>query len=175
MNSSGFAGFSPGDRGGEPFRVAVRPASDLDIPAILEVNDLAGRPANTMESLAAAISDPGRLVVAATVDGRLAGWAKTHYWDHADGAAPAGHYLGGVTVLQALRRRGVATSLTNARLDWIWERSGTAWYVVNAGNLPSIELHRQWGFSEAARASRFHTTTFTGGTGLLMRARRPGR
>lgn len=101
------------------------------------------------------------------------GWGKTHYWDKPDGAAPVGHYLGGIVIRPELRRRGLATALTQTRLDWIWARAGEAFYVVNASNLSSIELHRQWGFAEAARAPRCHTTGFTGGVGLLMRAVRP--
>jgi hypothetical protein len=55
---------------------------------------------------AAAMSDPNRHVVVATVEGAVIGWGKTHYWDHDDGPALSGHYLGGVTVLPAWRRRG---------------------------------------------------------------------
>lgn len=176
VDHRGFAEFAPGDGGVVPVSVTVRRATKLDIPGILDVNNQAGRPANTAESLGLTITDPDRLVVVATIrDGHaagLAGWAKTHYWDHPDGAAPAGHYLGGVTVLPEDRRRGVATALTDARLDWIWKRSATAWYVVNADNLSSIALHRRWGFSEVARSTRFHTTNFTGGVGLLMKAER---
>ncbi|WP_287929785.1 N-acetyltransferase [Arthrobacter sp.] len=172
METRGFATFAPGDGGVAPLGVTVRPATDLDIPGILDINARAGRPANTAGSLALAIEDPGRLVVVANASGGMAGWAKTHYWDHPDAAAPSGHYLGGVTVLPEDRRRGVATALTDARLDWIWQRSDAAWYVVNVDNLPSIALHRRWGFSEAARAPQFHTTQFTGGVGLLMKAER---
>ncbi|MDQ0276220.1 ribosomal protein S18 acetylase RimI-like enzyme [Arthrobacter silviterrae] len=171
--SRSFAEFAPEAGGVAPLRVTVRPASDADIPGILNINNQAGRPANTADSLAFAISDPGRLVVVATMAGEMSGWAKTHHWGYPDGEAPAGHYLGGVTVLPEVRRRGVAAALTDARLDWIWQRSETAWYVVNADNLASIALHRRWGFAEAARAPSFHTAQFSGGVGLLMRAVRP--
>jgi aminoglycoside 6'-N-acetyltransferase I len=173
MDSRGFADFTPRHGGVAPLSVAVRPASDLDIPGILEVNDQAGRPANTAVSRARALADPGRLVVIATVAGKMAGWAKTHFWDHPDGAAPAGHYLGGVTVHPDVRRRGVAVALTEARLNWIWQRSDAAWYVVNLDNVASIALHLRWGFCEVARGPNFHTTQFSGGVGLLMRAGRP--
>jgi aminoglycoside 6'-N-acetyltransferase I len=105
------------------------------------------------------------------VNDEIIGWGKTHFWSYADGPAPAGHYLGGVTVSPESRRQGIARALTQARLDWIWDRSDAAWYVVNPDNLASIELHRQWGFIEVARAARLHTTNFTGGTGLLFRAK----
>ncbi|MCO4262536.1 GNAT family N-acetyltransferase [Pseudarthrobacter sp. MDT3-26] len=105
-------------------------------------------------------------------DGRRC--ASRRYWDDDDGPAPSGHYLAGVTVLPAWRRRGVGAALTEARLRWVWARASEAWYVVNADNLVSIELHRRWNFTEMARGPRFHTTTFTGGLSLLMCAAAPG-
>ncbi|WP_298461300.1 GNAT family N-acetyltransferase [uncultured Cellulomonas sp.] len=128
-----------------------------------------------VESLAAAVVDPERLVVVATSGEELVGWAKTHYWDWSDGPAGAGHYLGGVTVDTPWRRRGVAAALTEARMEWIGERADAAWYVVNGRNLASVALHRAWGFEEVARASRFHTVEFTGGVGILFRAALPRR
>lgn len=119
-----------------------------------------------------ALYDANRLVVVALTGGHMAGWAKTHYWEKTDGAAPAGRYLGGVDVAPGHRRRGVGTVLTDARLDWIWQRSADAWYVVNVQNQASIEIHHRWNFVEVARGPRFHTTAFTG-TGLLMHAQRP--
>ncbi|MFC9771476.1 MULTISPECIES: GNAT family N-acetyltransferase [unclassified Pseudarthrobacter] len=153
----------------------VRPAEEGDLPGILDTDRQSGRNPSTLASLAAALSDPNRLVVVAESGGEVVGWGKTHYWDYPDGPAPAGHYLGGVTVRPPQRRHGVGAALTAARLHWIWDRTPDAWYVVNAGNTASIGLHSAWGFVEVARAARFHTTTFDGGTGLLLRAHRPGR
>jgi hypothetical protein len=47
-----------------------------------------------------------------------------------------------------------------------------AWFVVNARNRASIALHERWHFDEVARGGRFPSTTFTGGVGILLRARR---
>ncbi|WP_284983553.1 GNAT family N-acetyltransferase [Arthrobacter sp. efr-133-TYG-118] len=157
----------------------VRPAKRSEVADILDVEAQAARSLPDAARLAAAIDDDGRLVVVASAHGTsgagsLLGWGKTHFWDHDDGAAPEGHYLGGVTVRPEHRRGGIGTALTQARLDWIWQRAPEAWYVVNASNVASIELHRRWGFVEVARASSFHTTTFDGGVGILMRARRSG-
>jgi aminoglycoside 6'-N-acetyltransferase I len=144
-----------------------------DIASILEVQSLSGRPMPTVASLEAAIDDGARLVLVARLDGVLAGWGKTHFFALGDGLAPAGHYLGGVTVAPSWRRHGLATALTQERLEWIWQRADEAWYVVNPHNRASIALHSRWGFVEAARAPRFHGTEFTGGTGMLLRAPRP--
>lgn len=153
----------------------MRPAGPEDLPGILHIDRQSGRNPSAAEALAAALTDPNRLVLVAESAGEVVGWGKTHYWDYPDGPAPAGHYLGGVTVLPSQRRRGVGAALTSERLHWIWARTPDAWYVVNAGNTASITLHSAWGFAEVARGPRFHTTTFDGGLGLLLRAHRPGR
>lgn len=151
----------------------VRPAVLPDVAAILSIERQCGRGPLGLPAMEAAVIDPDRHVVVASMDGSVIGWAKTHLWDYTDGPAPSGHYLGGVTVLPAWRRRGVGAQLTEVRLGWIWTRVAEAWYVVNAGNLPSITLHRTWNFTEVARGSKFHTTAFRGDMGILLRARRP--
>lgn len=152
--------------------VEIRQATSGDIDVIRGIDTAAGRPAADAGALAAAIVDENRLVVVAAAEGTLAGWGKTHFWSFADGQAPSGHYLGGLAVLPEFRRHGIARALTQVRMDWIWGRTDLAWYVVNPGNQASIELHRHWGFVEVARAAKFHTTSFTGGVGLLMQAKK---
>lgn len=172
MESNGFAGLAKEDvtHDAGPH---VRPAGPADLEAIAAIEQDSGRGPLSPSAMAAAVADPDRHVVVATVDGAVIGWGKTHYWDHDDGPAPSGHYLGGVTVLSAWRRRGVGAALTEARLRWVWARAPQAWYVVNAENLASIELHRRWNFTVVARGPRFHATTFAGGLGLLMQAPAP--
>lgn len=154
--------------------LVVRPAVLPDVATILSIERQCGRRPLGLSAMEAAVTDPDRHVVLASIEGSVVGWAKTHHWDYSDGPAPSGHYLGGVTVLPAWRRRGVGAQLTEARLRWIWTRMPEAWYVVNAGNLPSIKLHRKWNFTEVARGSKFHTTAFTGGMGILLRGAMPG-
>ncbi|WP_277208625.1 GNAT family N-acetyltransferase [Isoptericola croceus] len=168
-----FAAFDP-HRHGAPAPVTVRPATVDDLPAVERVQDAAGQ-ALLLDGIRAAILDSGRLVIVAEADGAEAGrvvvgWAKTHLYPRPDGVAPAGHYLGGVTVHPAWRRRGVATALTEVRMAWIGTGTNRAFYVVNAGNAASIALHKRWGFREVARGPSFHSVTFTGGAGLLMAA-----
>ena len=172
MDVNGFAEFDFGDaRRNDPAAVVdVSPASLGDVAAIISIEQQSRPSQPGPAALDAAVRDPERYVAVASVNGEVVGWGKTHFWDYDDGPAPSGHYLGGVTVLSAWRRRGVGAALTTARLQWIWARAADAWYVVNARNLVSIELHRRWNFTEVARGPTFHTTTFTGGVGLLMRA-----
>lgn len=153
--------------------VEIRTARLLDVPSIISVERQTGRTQLDPLALEAAVKDENRHVTVAILGATVVGWGKTHYWDYSDGDAPSGHYLGGVTVLSSQRRRGVGSALTEARLQWIWSREPEAWYVVNAGNTASIELHKRWHFIEVARGPQFHTTTFTGGVGLLMSAKRP--
>ncbi|MFE4197881.1 GNAT family N-acetyltransferase [Paenarthrobacter sp. NPDC056912] len=153
--------------------VEIRTARLLDVPSIIFLECQTGRTQLDPLALEAAVKDENRHVAVAILGATVVGWGKTHYWDYSDGDAPSGHYLGGVSVLSSQRRRGVGSAITEARLQWIWSREPEAWYVVNAGNTPSIELHRRWHFTEVARGPQFHTTTFTGGVGLLMSAKRP--
>ncbi|WP_243399884.1 GNAT family N-acetyltransferase [Arthrobacter glacialis] len=153
--------------------VDVRLATSDDIVAIRDIDTKAGRSPADIAAIATAILDENRLVVVASADGNIVGWGKTHFWSYADGQAPGGHYLGGVTVLPEFRRHGIAKALSQVRLDWIWARANSAWYIVNPSNQASIDLHRQWGFAEVARAAKFHTTSFTGGVGLLLQAKQP--
>jgi aminoglycoside 6'-N-acetyltransferase I len=176
VTDNGFADYSPQQKpeyAALTGRIQVTAARPHDIDAILEVEAKADRTSAEIGTMAAAINDEKQLVVVAFLEGGIVGWGKTHFWSYADGPAPVGHYLGGVTVIPDLRRRGVARALTQARLDWIWNRADTAWYVVNSANNASIDLHRRWGFTEIARAAQFHTTSFTGGVGLLLMAKRP--
>lgn len=176
MTGSGFAEYSPNQRPDNKLLVGpvdVRLATSVDIDGIRGTDIKAGRSPADVAALDAAILDENRLVVVASIDGNIVGWGKTHFWSYADGQAPGGHYLGGVTVLPEFRRHGIARVLTQVRLDWIWARVDSAWYIVNPSNQASIDLHRQWGFAEVARAAKFHTTSFTGGVGLLLQAKHP--
>ena len=63
--------------------------------------------------------------------------------------APSGWYLLGVNVQSASRRRGIATQLTNWRIDWLANRAETLFYVAVPTNVASIRLHEKFGFIKA--------------------------
>ncbi len=165
-----FAPYRPDDERGPAPGLVLRAAAPSEAGAVVAFEARVRGTGMQMDSLVAAVDDPERAVLVAEVGGALVGWAKTHHWGWADGPAAAGHYLGGVTVDPAWRRRGIADALTRERLRWIAERATEAWYVVNAANPASIALHEAYGFQEVARAARFHTISFTGGEGILFRA-----
>ncbi|WP_239073378.1 GNAT family N-acetyltransferase [Sediminihabitans luteus] len=176
MTPPGFARFEPDPPRARPSGpVMVRAATTGDLDAIREVQEAAQREEVHADALAAVIDDPDRCLVVAVVDGALVGWAKTHRYTDPDPVAPGGHYLGGVTVHPAARRRGAGHALTQARLDWVAERADVAWYVVNARNLASLALHARFGFVEVARGAGFRGVLFDGGEGILLRADLPRR
>ncbi|MEN5072557.1 GNAT family N-acetyltransferase [Isoptericola cucumis] len=172
----GFAEYQPGVQRA-PARVQVRAAADVDVAAIEDIQRRAGRAVHP-EAYRRAVDAPDRriLVAVATETASalvVVGWGQTHHHTVVTDPAPAGHYLGGVTVDPHWRRRGVAGALIQARIEWIAERASEAFYVVNLRNRASIELHRPWSFAEVARAPRLAGTPFEGGVGLLMRAALP--
>ena len=85
--------------------------------------------------------------------------------------APAGWYLGGVVVHPDHRRLGIGADLTRARLAWLAVRSAECFFVVNAMNRASIDLHEPFGFREVSRGPELSGVRFTGGVGVLFRAR----
>ena len=63
--------------------------------------------------------------------------------------APSGWYLLGVNVLPAHQRRGIATLLTNWRIDWLANRADQLFYVAIPTNVASVRLHEKLGFIKA--------------------------
>lgn len=155
---------------------AIHPATIGDLDEIMDVQRSAGRgtTARFRERTAEAIEDELRHVVTARLGDRCVGWAATQFFADADGSAPAGHYLMGVTVEPEHRRAGIARALIAARIAWIRQRADTVSYFANAANTASLAAHRDWPFEEIARGPVFHGVTFTGGVGVLLTARFDG-
>src|SRR4051794_28321415 len=112
---------------------------------------------------------PERLLVVAEGE-EVVGYGRASLLDDLTGA-PRGYYLTGVFVRPASRRAGVGAELTAARLRWIAERADEAWFVANARNAASIELHRRFGFEEVTRDFAIPGVEFDRGEGILLRAR----
>ncbi|GHG54431.1 hypothetical protein GCM10012320_25680 [Sinomonas cellulolyticus] len=98
------------------------------------------------------VSSKDSVVLAAVSDDQVVGIAKTHFYEEPVGAAPAGHYLGGITGAPESRRLGIGSALTRARLEWIWTQSSTAYYFANEHNIASIQMHEALGFQPKGRA-----------------------
>jgi ribosomal protein S18 acetylase RimI-like enzyme len=135
----------------------------------------AGRRVDVADTLGSVIADARRLAVVAVAAGSdgetMIGWAMTGWFPLAAQAAPAGHYLTGVTVDPMRRRQGVGAALTAARLAWLDERARDVWCTIAADNTASLALHERAGFVGVGRAQRFHTMTFDPAPGILLRRR----
>jgi GNAT superfamily N-acetyltransferase len=117
---------------------------------------------------------PDNLLLTATVDGVIVGFAKVAWIepkpDAPANAAPAAFYLAGVNVDLEHRRRGIGRELTRRRMEWIAERASEVFYFANARNLTTIDLHAELGFLEVTRDFYVSGATFDGGVGILFRA-----
>jgi ribosomal protein S18 acetylase RimI-like enzyme len=154
--------------------VSPATADDLEACVSLALAVLGGETEGWRDRFTRELADPRRFLVVASVDGELAGFGRTAFFepppDAAPDVAPQGYYLTGVVVAPSARRRGVGHLLTEARLDWIRARAVEAWYFANATNDASLALHRAFGFVEVTRTFSFPEVTFDGGEGVLCRA-----
>jgi ribosomal protein S18 acetylase RimI-like enzyme len=126
----------------------IRPATPDDLPAINDVHLACGRPPWNGPIAA---DHQERLVVVALADDAIVGAGKTHFQAQPDAAAPAGHYLGGLSVHPDHRRRGLGLALTRVRIDWVWERADAVYYFTDEENGASIRMHAGLGFQEIGR------------------------
>jgi ribosomal protein S18 acetylase RimI-like enzyme len=168
------------------FGLVIQPPRESDLPALAAI--AAEREEEPVADWLAAFeriyaeSRTGRaLLLAANLDSLVAGYGKAGYFvppaDSPPNVAPEGWYLTGVVVRPSLRRRGVGSELTRARLAWIAGRSDRAYYFANERNEVSIHLHRALGFEELTRDFHHPHARFEGGRGILfvreLRVKRP--
>jgi ribosomal protein S18 acetylase RimI-like enzyme len=157
-------------------RFSIRPAEGTDLDACLPLA-LAAAPersaADWRASLLRDVEDLSCHLVVAAIPGGIAGYGRVRHFEPSTEAptdtAPGGYYLAGVFVATEQRGRGIGAALTSARLVWIRERAGEAWFFANARNATSIGLHRRFGFEEVTRRFSFPGLTFEGGEGILFR------
>ena len=126
----------------------------------------------TLAQLLEDVESPDRLLVVAECADDVIGYGRVMRFVPPP-LAPAGYYLMGMVVHPDHRRRGVATALTQARLDWISKHADEAWYFANARNAASIALHEPFGFEEVTRSFFYPRVDFDRGDGVLFRLRFP--
>jgi ribosomal protein S18 acetylase RimI-like enzyme len=158
----------------------IRIATPQDIPAIAAL--MAEREAGKVEIYLgklqrefarADIGEQRRLTVG-EIDGAVMAFSRVTYCTPAPNAPPnaaplEGWYLGGVVVSPKHRRHGVADALTRDRIEWLRARGATSvFFVVNAENRASIDLHARFGFREVTRDFVQPGVSFFGrGIGIL--------
>ncbi len=151
---------------------------DLESVAEILQERNGGRLEDHVERLSGALrprSKHKNLHLVAAIRGKLVGYGRASYFDPPDDApanvAPAGWYLTGVNVREEYRRLGVASELTQKRLEWLRTRADDVYYFANARNRASIDLHARLGFNEVTKDFWFPGVSFTGGVGILFRLR----
>lgn len=158
-----------------PVGLEIRPAKATECAVVAEIE--ASRDGvdvdRAQRRCEAQATDPEVLLLVASVDGQIVGFARASRVRGPSNPPPEtipdGWYLQGVIVLDAWRRRGVGHALTDARLDWIAHRADAAYYFANARNRSSLDLHAAIGFVEVTRRFSIPGVTFEGGEGVLCR------
>lgn len=171
MPTSLFAPYDPANRGVDA-KIDVRPLQTEFVGqcAALAV-ERNGLDIETWHgSFERSLEREDRQTFVALKDGHVLGYASITWMDPvADGGAnaPEGWYLTGVVVHPHARRRGVGRRLTEARLEWLAERTDQVWYFATALNHPSLDLHAALGFREVTRDFAIPGVSFSGGEGIL--------
>jgi ribosomal protein S18 acetylase RimI-like enzyme len=157
-------------------KFAIRQAEldDVDSCVQFAIAHLGGDLATWIARFDPDIHEPRRtlLIAESSSDGQgVIGYGRVSYFERPVGSppsvAPAGYYLGGVLVDPSARRYGVGRALTVARMEWVRERADELWYLANARNEASLEMHQDLGFEEVSREFTFPGVTFEGGEGVL--------
>ncbi len=172
------ADYSPNAHGTRLPDVAVRPVEPADLLACgrLAARRQGGQPEAWAERLALS-AEAGQELFVAECDGQIVGYGGVGWHDPdvlGGRNVPAGWYLSGCVVDPNRRRQGIGSALTRARMDWVFDRAESIYYVVNATNQASIDLHSKQGFEEVTSDFFFPGVTFVGGHGVLCRAWAPG-
>lgn len=169
-----FAAYTPDAHGVPLDAIEVRTARDADIEGCADL--VALREGGEVEHWARRIRywlASGQKVFVAVLGSRVVGYSRLAWLTPvADGGrrAPDGLYLSGIMVDPRYRRCGIGRSLTQIRLDWARGLGQSVFFVVNALNHASMDLHRELGFRELTRDFDLPGVTFTGGEGVLFMA-----
>ncbi|MGV8120724.1 MAG: GNAT family N-acetyltransferase [Candidatus Xenobiia bacterium LiM19] len=145
-----FARYEPSSKpiAERPADLTVREAAadDIESLATLTFERSGGDLSRISDKLAMEISEEsgGSFLLVAETAGVVVGLGRVRFFSSSmltEGRnAPEGWYLMGVIVSSGFRRIGVASELTERRLQWIAERADEAYYFANAMNRPTIDL-----------------------------------
>jgi ribosomal protein S18 acetylase RimI-like enzyme len=162
-----------------PVELTVRKATEQDVEGCVALAALGsdGSSVDWAELFHHNIEHRDRHLAVARAGDELIGYGRTAWFEPdpaaPPNAAPAGYYLVGLVVDPSWRRRGVASAIISARLDWVAQRASEAWYFADVRNRVSIQLHERAGFEIVTDDFWFPTVTAGGGSHLLGRATLP--
>jgi len=172
-----FADYLPKAHGRTAKGVAIEFAGDRDVQALARIAAL--REGRDREELALGfqgelrLAEDGQRLWVARHGASTVAFARASRVQRPPACAPnhqpQGWYLSGVIVDPPWRRRGIGKLLTRRRLEFLATRTQEVFYLVNAQNRASIDLHEEFGFEERTRDFVAPGVSFTGGVGILLR------
>jgi aminoglycoside 6'-N-acetyltransferase I len=153
----------------------IEPLATVDVASAVElaVRVLGVKAGDRGEQFSADITDERRHTFVARAGGQVVAYGPVLELaaDEAGPGTPAGCYLSGVLVDPAWRGRGIATALTQARLQWAFTWASEVFYATGADNPASLHLHAALGFREVRR---FDTERSAAGVGVISQLTRTG-
>ncbi|MBW4077016.1 MAG: GNAT family N-acetyltransferase [Acidobacteria bacterium] len=144
----------------ELVNVEIREATISDIPecaAMIAAHE-AGDVKYWQERFEADLGNPRRSFLVASFNDQVIGYGHTVRHDQVildEEAGPDGYFLSGLLVTPDLRRGGVGSKLTGARIDRLRERTDMIYYYADPENEATISMHARLGFKEFRSMTRF--------------------
>lgn len=84
--------------------------------------------------------------------------------------SPEGWYGMGILVSPKFRRQNIANFLSSKRVEVLKSLGVKEFYsIVDASNLTSMKMHKEFGYVEVERAPGFMQVSFNGGIGCLFK------
>lgn len=157
----------------------IRPAEESDALQLAQlcVSRNGGSPKEYLQKFKKEISNIDvhaiNMLLVAEFHEKIIGFARAKYFNPPKNSpkntAPEGWYLNGIIIKPEYRRLGIASRLTEQRLQRLTNKTSDVFYFANAKNAASIDLHEKFGFQEVTRDFIFPGVTFEGGVGILFR------
>ncbi|MHB1087298.1 MAG: GNAT family N-acetyltransferase [Acidimicrobiales bacterium] len=144
----------------EIVNVEIREATTSDIPAcaVLIAAYESGEVKYWQERFEIDLANPRRTFLVASFNDEIVGYGHTVLHDRVvtdEASGPRGYFLSGVLVAPELRRSGIGTQLTGARIDHLRTKTDLIYYYADPENEETISMHARLGFEEFSSISRF--------------------
>ena len=132
--------------------ISIRDATEADLDVTADIIDAESGegPELWRERFSEVLSDSSRHFLVALMNDQVVGFGQSRFIvrdrEPDEVWPPDGWYLSGITVDASVRRLGVGTLLTIARLERLRDLTDCVYYVTDGDNEATIELHRRLGF-----------------------------
>ncbi|MCE1247546.1 MAG: GNAT family N-acetyltransferase [Firmicutes bacterium] len=112
------------------------------------------------------------VIFVAEYEGKVVGYGRVKYFIPPEALpeniAPEGWYLLGLIIAPGYRRQGIGRRLTQERIDYLKNKTDKIYYFVNKRNTVSIEMHKEFNFTEITRDFVFPGAIDKTGEGILF-------